>query len=204
MADFKITYEKFIKPFEGGYVNIAADKGGETYAGIARNKFPNWQGWTYIDFEKRTKFAGKEIPRNHYFPDIQYLVDDFYLNRWNNYLLSEIKNQNIASLLFDYIIHSGAMKAVTAIQRIVKVTADGIIGPQTLKAINRSKPVETFSRLLSEREKFLKQLIAIDPTQKVFEKGWTARIETFKKLMPPTIAGGLIVAIALLTLITLS
>jgi len=34
---------------EGGYSNDIDDAGGETYAGISRNNFPDWYGWTIID-----------------------------------------------------------------------------------------------------------------------------------------------------------
>jgi hypothetical protein len=36
---------------EGGFklIDIAADRGGQTYAGIARNFHPNWPGWHCID-----------------------------------------------------------------------------------------------------------------------------------------------------------
>lgn len=201
MANFQDAYTKFIIPLEGAYVNIPQDKGGETYKGIARNKFPMWEGWVYIDFEKRTKFKGAEIPRGTEFPNIQYLVDKFYSQRWDLYKLSEIKNQNLAALLFDYIIHSGATHPILVIQNIAGTIPDGIIGPKTIAAINKGNPISLFSRLLKEREKFLAGLIAADPTQKIFETGWKNRIEKFKKLLPSNIAGGLIVAIGIISLI---
>ena len=50
MADFQPAFEKMIRN-EGGYKlhNIASDRGGQTYAGIARNSHPNWPGWRFID-----------------------------------------------------------------------------------------------------------------------------------------------------------
>lgn len=201
MANFQDAYTKYIIPFEGAYVNIQQDKGGETYKGIARNKFPMWDGWVYIDFEKRTKYKNSEIPRGTEFPDIQYLVDKFYHERWDLYKLSEIKNQNLAALLFDYIIHSGATHPILVIQNIVGTTPDGIIGPKTIAAINKANAATVFSRLLKEREKFLAGLIANDPTQKIFENGWKNRLEKFKKLLPLNIAGGSIVAIVIISLL---
>jgi len=41
-----------VKVNEGGYVNDPVDKGGETYAGIARNIFGSWEGWSIIDAKK--------------------------------------------------------------------------------------------------------------------------------------------------------
>ena len=48
MADFKTAYDRTSK-FEGGYSNDEADRGGETFAGIARVYHENWLGWKIID-----------------------------------------------------------------------------------------------------------------------------------------------------------
>ena len=48
---------------EGYYANHAADKGGETYRGIARNYHPAFKGWPIIDQEK-ARHGGK-LPLNH-------------------------------------------------------------------------------------------------------------------------------------------
>ena len=48
MADFNKAY-KATMGHEGGYVDDPADKGGETYKGIARRYNPGWGGWKQID-----------------------------------------------------------------------------------------------------------------------------------------------------------
>ena len=50
MSDFLQAYERMIVN-EGGYVlhTVKNDRGGQTYAGIARNAWPEWAGWAYID-----------------------------------------------------------------------------------------------------------------------------------------------------------
>ena len=57
MAEFRPAFEKMIHN-EGGYVNhtVAGDRGGQTYAGIARKFHPDWQDWgLIIDSELDTK-----------------------------------------------------------------------------------------------------------------------------------------------------
>ena len=46
MSEFQPAFESMIVN-EGGYklTNVSGDKGGMTYAGIARNRWPNWSGW---------------------------------------------------------------------------------------------------------------------------------------------------------------
>ncbi len=50
MADFEPIFEKVIE-LEGGYHlhTVAGDRGGTTYAGIARSYHPDWAGWSKID-----------------------------------------------------------------------------------------------------------------------------------------------------------
>lgn len=187
MASFETAYNKYIKPNEGGYVNITADKGGETYAGIARNFFPNWSGWTYIDFIKRTKGT---IARYTKFPDIQFEVDQFYRDWWTTRRFGEIKSQEVANLIFDFNVNSGS--AIKILQRIVGVTADGAMGPATIAAINKMDPAKLHEALKAERLKLYQSLVAKDPTQGVFWDGWMARLASF-----PTLKAGISIALVM-------
>lgn len=182
MANFQKAFDITRGVWEGGYVNLPQDKGGETYAGIARKIHPNNPIWVTIDFYKRSKYQ-TGIPRNTYFPDIEYLVKDFYKNIWTHYNLDEIKNDDVATLIFDYIIHSNITGAKN-IQRILKVGVDGIFGVKTIAAINAKYPPDLFVEILDQRKAFLESLIRNNPTQKVFESGWMSRIKFFSKLAP--------------------
>lgn len=196
MASFDIAYNTYIKPNEGGYSNVPQDKGGETYAGIARNYHPSWPGWTYIDFIKRTK---GEIARNAKFPDIQHQVDQFYLEWWNSRRYGEIKSQDLANLLFDYNVNSSTT-AIKAVQRLVGVPIDGVMGPMTIAAINAADPVKLYNALKEDRRQLYEALIARDPSQEVFRSGWMARLARFPTLTIATTAtvGFIIVGLALL------
>ena len=52
MTSFEASFKKCME-FEGEYSNDPQDRGGETYCGIARNFFPKWEGWPYIDDAKK-------------------------------------------------------------------------------------------------------------------------------------------------------
>lgn len=174
MAVFETAYRKYILPNEGGYANVTADKGGETYAGIARNFHPNWQGWVYIDAQKKRA----PIPHNQKFPDIQYLVDDFYLQWWNRNRFGEFKSQELADFMFDFNVHSSTT-AIKILQRLVGVTADGVIGPATIAAVNKADQVKLYAQLKEEREKLFHSLVQKDPSQQKFLTGWLARLSKF-------------------------
>jgi lysozyme family protein len=188
MASFDTAYRKYILPNEGGYANALFDKGGETYAGIARNYHPTWPGWPYIDSVKANN--GGTIKTNAKFPDVQHLVDDFYLAWWNRNRFGEINSQDVANLLFDYNVNSSSY-AIKAIQRIVGVPDDGKMGPVTLAAINKMNAAELYNALKAQRRSFFQYLVDKDPTQEKFLTGWLYRLDKFPD-MPVMATSGLL------------
>lgn len=177
MADFKTAYTKYILPAEGGYANVSKDKGGETYAGISRVYNPTWKGWVTID-SKKNRYTNGVIPLNTLFPDLQFLVDQFYQAKWDNNRMGEIKNQDVANLLFDFYVNSDTA-AFKKIQKLVGVTADGVVGPKTIEAINKADQAKLYKDLLKVREDFYDAIVARDPTQSKFIAGWKARLAKF-------------------------
>lgn len=187
MASFKTAYEKYIKPWEGGYAFVAGDKGGETYAGIARNFHPDWPGWSYIDQVKKTR----SIKHNEHFPALDEKVEKFFNDFWNTQRLSEIKSQEVANIIYDFYVNS-EKSAIKVVQRLVGVSQDGLIGPKTLQAINSFNPAELNNLIKEEREKFYLRIVDRDPTQLKFITGWMNRINSF-----PTLATGISVLLIL-------
>lgn len=177
MADFKKAYAK-VKKFEGGYANNPNDRGGETYAGIARVHFPHWSGWTIVDKYKESEHSSKELNKvlqgNG---QLTSMVENFYA--WNFWALirgDDIKNQLIADNIMDFAVNSGVYRAVKYAQRIVNTTEDGVMGAKTVKAINAN--IEGFvTRYKAARLDFVKKIVARDETQKEFLAGWKSRIE---------------------------
>jgi lysozyme family protein len=77
----------------------------------------------------------------------------------------------VALFVFDYAVNSGVARAAMALQRIVGVADDGVIGPITLAAVNRWPARNLIGALYSERGRFYRDL----STFPVFGKGWTKR-----------------------------
>lgn len=127
MSDFLPAYEAMILA-EGGYQlhTVKGDTGGQTYAGIARNKNPDWPGWAYID-------RGETPPTQ--------LVRDYYrVGWWAPIRGDELISQTVADSFFKFAVNSSArLRPTTAIkvaQLAARVAPDGAIGPKTLAAIN--------------------------------------------------------------------
>lgn len=172
---------KMVLAAEGGYANIPADRGGETYRGITRKNFPNWKGWTIIDQNKPLRH--NQFIKND---ELDKLVVDFYkANFWDPLNLDRI-NSNIATLTFDFAVGSGTITAARALQRIVNnitganLTIDGRIGARTIAAINSAQPKAIYDALMQHRIDFFKRIAANDPSQQIFLKGWLNRLSKHK------------------------
>jgi lysozyme family protein len=127
MADFAPAFDELIVA-EGGYElkTVAGDRGGATYAGIARNMNPDWPGWAYVDRE--------EIPPTQ-------LVRDFYrAGYWEPLHCDAIASQLVATSLLKIAVNTSMpgkpILAAQLLQHAAKVPADGFIGEKTVAAVN--------------------------------------------------------------------
>lgn len=188
MAQFAPAYA-IVKRWEGGYVNDPADKGGETYAGISRRFWPSWPGWEIVD-------SAKPLKRNAKLPQLDFVVEHFYLQLWNEGNFQKINSQDVANILFDFRVNSGAT-AIKKVQQLLGVIPDGRMGNDTLKAINSVSASALNNQIKELRENFYKSLAA-NPTQQKFLSGWLARLNAFPTL--PVISSVVIIGAALLLL----
>jgi len=155
VADFKTYYPKLLK-WEGGYASAdfakkQGDKGGETYLGIARNYNPNWDGWRMIDAYVQ---KNGEPKWNSHIPDpaidasAQSMSKQLY---WDKLKLDSVKNQSLAEFIMDYGFNSGLGTPVKAIQGILGLNKDGVMGNDTINKINTADTDKLFSALQQNR-----------------------------------------------------
>lgn len=197
MADFITTYNKWIKPVEGGYSNVTSDLGGETYAGISRKAFPNWSGWPFIDAQPHP------IPRYKIFPELNKPVEAFYKNLYTSNNFDKINNQNVADILFDWFVNSGSNAANTkgtetyGVDEILnrdfgyRLPLDAKFDSATINAINSVNSAKLHGIIKNERIKFYNVIIERNPSQKANEKGWLARIAAFPDIQAYITLGGM-------------
>lgn len=165
MADINKIIPK-IKQHEGGYSNHPNDTGGCTMKGITIGVFRRYYGKdkTCEDLKKIT--------------DEQWLTI-FKTGYWDKINADKIKNQSIANLCVDMAWGSGPITAAKKIQRVLGVTADGIIGKVSLAAINNANQKELFDKLKEMRRIWLNNIVLAKPSQKVFIKGWQRRLDSY-------------------------
>lgn len=183
MKRFEDLYNGVIK-HEGYYANVTGDKGGETYMGVARNLHPNWKGWPIIDAYK--KVHGK-LARNTKIdnPDLEPLVKDFYYHTFYlTYAIDGIQNGSIQEIIFDWCVNSGSWGA-KGVQKVLNrffnenLVMDGILGKNSLKAINRYDPEVLFNAIHKARVKYY-FTIAKKGENHLFLRGWIKRIGAIK------------------------
>jgi lysozyme family protein len=162
MADFLLAFESMIRN-EGGYVlhTVPGDRGGMTYAGIARNAHPDWPGWAAID-------AGGT-------PETE-AIRAFYRERfWQPIRGDEIVSQPIARNIFDFAVNAGVTTAVRLAQIVVGTTPDGKLGPRTLAAINDFDPEKFVLAYALAKIARYRDIVTRDRTQQKFLLGWINR-----------------------------
>jgi len=170
MANFSLYFPILLK-FEGGYVNNPKDNGGPTNLGVTLKE---WLSSGYdkdgdgdIDVQDLKRITPKDAEK---IAKLKY---------WDKVRGDEINSQSVAEFLFDWAYMSGPGTAIRKLQEVLEITIDGIIGNKTIGAINSTNPVTLFNLLKARREKFFRDIVNNNPSQKVFLKGWLNRNNLF-------------------------
>lgn len=171
-ASFKVAYE-LVLAHEGGYVNDPQDPGGETYRGVARKIWGNWEGWTNVDLQKQRPGFPANLEKDL---QLQEHIASFYeVNFWSRIRGNEFDNQEVANSIFDFAVNAGVSTSASLAQMVVGEKADGVIGPDSLTAINRHD-TELFlaSFTLAKIARYV-SIVKKRPTSQKFFYGWVRR-----------------------------
>jgi len=157
--------------WEGGWADDPDDRGGKTNMGVT---LATWKSCGYDkdldgdvdqeDLRLITRLDVVNLLRIHY---------------WNRWMADLIVSQPVANILVDWLWNSGRHGIVIP-QRLLGVRPDGVVGMQTIHAVNSRDPRSLFGALKEERKAFFLSLVKRDPKQKKFLKGWMNRLNAFK------------------------
>ena len=162
----KENFEKSLElvlQHEGGYINHPSDPGGMTNLGVTQRVWEAWVGYS-VD-EKEMRSLTKE------------LVAPLYKSRYWDAVHGDQLPSGADYLAFDFAVNAGAFRCIKTIQRALNITADGIIGPVTIKAIQGANAEEFINNFTNAKESFYRGL-ANFPT---FGRGWLNRVAESKK-----------------------
>lgn len=154
-----------ILKWEGGFVNDPLDRGGATNKGVTIG--------TFLSF-----YPNKTVD------DLKRITDDQWLTifkngYWDPWRADQINNQAVANIVVDWAWASGARTSIRKVQELLGVTVDGLVGNQTITAINSADPEELFDRIKVARYDFVDAIVKRDPSQSRFIRGWKNRIQDF-------------------------
>lgn len=176
----------FVLAREGGYVNDPTDKGGETNFGISDKRDGVADGLTDVNGDgkpdTRIKDLAKEQAGQIYYRDYWYPA---YCTDWPD---------GISLFMFDAAVQHGAKKAIQLLQEAVGVSADGIVGPKTTKAVISADAEWLLNRCFLRRSRYYASIINSNASQGKYLNGWFNRLDELANACQEVIGGQVSVA----------
>lgn len=163
MADYR-KLKPFILRWEGGYINDQADLGKQTNKGVTLSTYRSVFG------KNKTVSDLKKITDEQW----EFIFKKFYWDKWK---ADNINDQNVANILVDWLWCSGSY-GIKIPQRVLGVSADGIVGSKTIAAINARDGRELFDTIKQERKDFIDRICQTRPQNRKFKNGWLNRINS--------------------------
>lgn len=155
---------------EGGWADDPRDAGGATMKGIT---FATYRAW------KKRPITKAEL-RNISDAEVAAI---YRQNYWDAVRGDDLPS-GLDLVAFDAAVNSGVSRGAKWLQSALGVTADGMIGPQTIAAAQQAHPEAVIDRAISARLAFLrvakntKTGALLWPT---YGKGWTRRVESVRE-----------------------
>lgn len=150
---------------EGGFAILAHDPGGATMEGITLETYREWKRNPHLTAEDL-----KAIPDQE--------VHDLYKQNFWNKIHGDDLPDGIDYAVFDAAVNMGVGRAAKLIQEAAGVTADGVIGPASLSAIQAHDSKELIEKFSKLKEAFYRSL----GTFPVFGVGWLRRVTEVKNI----------------------
>ena len=161
-ADKFIRCHAVTAKWEGGFVNHPKDPGGATNYGVTQG--------TYDGYRRRWGLAKRSV--SNISADE---VRDIYADYWSK-VAGDGLPVGVDLAVYDFGVNSGPPRAVKYLQQVVGSHRDGVMGPETLKAVAAMDAADIAARLCDARMAFLKGL----PTWRTFGRGWTNRVKDIR------------------------
>ncbi|CAL2104629.1 glycoside hydrolase family 108 protein [Tenacibaculum sp. 190130A14a] len=172
MANYNV-FKPSIELAEGGYQNLKNDKGnynsnGErvgTNHGVSAKFYERVIGFppSVEDMKNITKAESHLLFKNEF---------------WDKMRADEIHNQGIAEVIVDHAINANPRVTGKIVQRTLNkhfgksLAVDGVVGNQTLAAINTVNPTLFFEKIADARIAYYKSL----SDYQYFGRSWTKRV----------------------------
>lgn len=170
MSNFINAIELVLK-HEGGFSNHPDDHGGPTNFGITQAE--------YSLFLKRDTTVDdvKNMPI-----DSAMLI--FKSKYWDHLQLDQVKSPIISTVILDQGVLRGTNTVIKNIQSILKLDVDGLVGQQTINAINNyPNDGELALKIICRCQQAYVNICTANPSQLVFLSGWINRTQDLLRLL---------------------
>ena len=151
----------FVRKEEGGYVNDPSDSGGETNRGVTQA--------TYDEYRKGKKLATRSV-RYCTLVETRDIYEGFFIG-----CAADRLPPGLALFHFDFAINAGTNRANKTLQQTLNIKDDGVIGPQTLTAVQSKNIEDLIIEYAEHRRMFYRGLAERRPKDMKFLKGWLLR-----------------------------
>ena len=182
-------YIEFTKRWEGGLSRDSADSASKYPCPTPYKGKKGYHTNMGITYKVWVSMFGKDNDNRF----LQMNEEDWF-EIWNQLYFKpmqadQIKSMSVAIFMVGMAWGSGIKQAVLSTQKVVnqigkeKIKMDGIIGDNTIQAINNIDDVDMFNGLVAERERFFRA-IAKGKNAK-FLTGWLNRLADYNKTFNP-------------------
>lgn len=158
---------------EGGYVEHHLDKGGPTKYGITMK--------TLAAYRRIIHGVGVVGPEDVKALSVEEASKIYELLFWQEASLQRIKDQKLAMILFDQVVHAGPMTPIKMLQQVLNenfgehLIVDGVLGNATEVAIATAHPGRLYRKLIQKAQLRYVEICVFKPDQLGFLKGWMNR-----------------------------
>jgi len=162
----------YVLKSEGLWSDDPQDSGGATMKGITLSVYREWKGNPHISKDELRVIPDEEVYN---------LYKELYWDKHGDDLPA-----GIDYAVFDSAVNMGVGRASKLIQEAVGVTADGVLGPASLSAIQKADPKELIEKFSALKESFYHGIVERKPDQVKYLKGWlnrVAEVKTFSESM---------------------
>jgi lysozyme family protein len=172
MANFNLYFPKLMD-YEGtSYEDDPLDSGGCTKMGLTLDDIIEIQ----LDVNGDNKFTCDDI-KLLTIDKAKFIFKKLY---WDFFKADLINNQSLAELIVEGGINQGRLLTAKYAQSAAGVTTDGIIGKNTLNALNSGNQQAIFDKVFELRKQRYFNIVAAKPSQKRFINGWMNRLNENK------------------------
>ena len=156
-----MRYKPKLERLEGGWSDDPSDPGGATMCGVTLGTYRSYYG------HDKTKQDLRQITDRQW----THIMRDY----WDRCKADRIDKQSVAEIFVDWYINAGC-NAIRNVQFRLGLKADGIVGEQTLSALNATPAKDVFNLVKTARIEYYNKIGKRLPK---FLKGWLSRVEHF-------------------------